>query len=595
MNAIERLWAQVKGIFETERSFRDVENWDDNPALWPDADGYCGDCLINLSSAAGKGGNVKSHCMLPIRGPSHDPDAYVRQAIAAAGTRLGRLSKPDDVPQAEWDAALQKAATKLVSLGEKAGEEMADTVYQMAGVNVPQRERVVTRPYTVHENGNGKFCVYKEADDSMVANSCHDTEAEALDQMKAILANEEQRSVAIQDVYQQLYTALMGEVGGESPGDVALVDLMVDQGQLKALLNKQGKLYRAPVIVQSNTAQLGAYEEVEMGFVPTVRSSVRIVRQEDGRHRFFLVAGTNVLNRSAEIDGVALYRSLVAEFRAGTHGPVLLDFYHEGPLTMGVVDWVETEGHALLASGLLDAVEDNALARAYVDATTAGRGQWGCSITYEPTKEPRDVEIAAGVTIPVYEAGVLLRIAILPEDKAASWYTTAGVEVTRMRKDVEEALKELFGNEAAAAAFIAGVDETNRAIDDSRAVTRAEEPKAEPAAAPPELVIDDATVARIAAQVVVPAPAAPVVDLTPVTERLAAIEAAQSEAAKRLAALEQTDEQKRQQWTADLPARAATTVTYRPREQAPTGEKPKMSDIAAASLARMPVAPGGGK
>jgi hypothetical protein len=377
-----------------------------------------------------------------------------------------------------------------------------------------------------------------------------------------------QRALGISDVYQQLQAALPVANETATPDTVAyMVDLFVDSGQLVALLNQGGKLYRAPVGIAGGVAQLsGTPEPVEVNFAPTMRSRVTVARLADGRVRWFALVGTNVLNRSAQIDSAALYADLVRNFRAGGE-PVYLDFFHEGPLILGHADWLDTDGHALVASGLLD---DNELARAYLDASAAGRGQWGCSISYMPSTEPRNMEIVPGVTIPVYEAGVLRRIAVLPEDKAASWFTAIGVEVKRMKKDVEDALKVLFGDEEKAKAFVASIDATNRSIDEQGLVTRT--------------VLGEAEVRRIVAEAVAalpkPEPIAPaVVDFAPVNAILEALTA-------RVAALETAETERQNVRRQDMPAPRNAEVTFRPRMQRQAGEQ-SAAQIAEATLAKL--------
>ena len=288
---------------------------------------------------------------------------------------------------------------------------------------------------------------------------------------------------------------------------------------------------------------------------------------------------------------------------------------------MGDGDWLAREENVFLASGLCDGAE---LSMAWVDATEKGRGTWGCSVAFQPTAQPQMLRVAEGVTIPVYTAGVLRAITILPERRAASWFTSASVEVNRMRTEVQSAIRLLFGDDNKADAFIGAVEAANEEIRERGLVTREDKPVEEPAKTeeapkaeapapvedkpveeareapaaeaeqapaaptqeiPQELVLDESALAAIAAAVkgVVPA-----VDLSPVTAQLQAFGA-------RLEKLERSEDQKRREWQADLPAKRQVVVTSRPRvTQAPEGEQPapqakqSLSDKAAATLARMP-------
>jgi len=124
-----------------------------------------------------------------------------------------------------------------------------------------------------------------------------------------------------------------------------------------------------------------------------------------------------------------------------------------------------------------------------------------------------------------------------------------------MQKDVVDALKVLFGDEAKAAAFVASIDATNRSIDEQGLVTRQ--------------VLDEAAVKRIAAEAIAAIPAVPVVpvaDLGPLTEAVTALTA-------RIAVLEQAETERQNVRRQDMPARQSNDVTFRPRTQRQAGEQ----------------------
>lgn len=112
-----------------------------------------------------------------------------------------------------------------------------------------------------------------------------------------------------------------------------------------------------------------------------------------------------------------------------------------GWLVMTIAIWpggTFTEGHPL-AEALLEAIEP-------------GSGRWGTSNGFMPTEAPELHEVADGITVPVYTAGIHREISVLPEEEAAKlWFTAlTTMEVTRMRDKVKQALVELFGDEARA-------------------------------------------------------------------------------------------------------------------------------------------------
>lgn len=470
-------------------------------------------------------------------------------------------------------------------------------------------------PWKVKKEKN-QFCVYKEDENGEPAGDtlgCHDTQKEADDQLAALYASEE-RAISMLSVYQQVSSALSSGGGEDYPW---LNDLYEDNGQIFAIVSSGGKLYRMPIMIDGTNVVLGSLTEVETQFQPIMGTELRVIRQRDGRFRWFALAETSVLNRVGEIDSKALFD----DFISGTkdNGYPQLDFYHDARLRMGEADWLAREENVLLASGLLDG--ENPLAQAFIDASEKRRGTWGCSVAFLPTQRPRMVRVSEGVTIPVYVAGVLRAITVLPEKRAASWFTSASVEVTRMRTEIQSALRLLFGDDGKADAFIGAVEAANEEIRERGLVTRAEEPAKEAAPvkeAPPlpaeevkpveetreapaaeaeqvapaapvaeaqqQLVLDESALLAIAEAVkgVIPA-----VDLSPMTAQLAAL-------GDRLAKLERSDEQKRREWQADLPAKRQVVVTTRPRtaEQAKASEDPApkvdLAAAAAATLARMP-------
>ncbi len=432
-----------------------------------------------------------------------------------------------------------------------------------------------------------------------------------------------QRAVALGAIWKQVDMQVQQIAANSGPGEYLWVnDLYVDQGQIVAIISKGGKLYRAAVTLDGTTATLGALTEVEISFAPVRSGRISISRQADGHYRWRMIAETAVLNRVGEIDSRDLFDSFVAH--AATEGYPLLDFYHDPRMTFGQADWVAREGYCYLASGLFD--EEHPLATAFIDACEKNRGTWGASVAFVATEPPQMAEVAEGVTIPVYTAGINRRIAILPEDRAASWFTSAQTEVTRMRKEVYDALVELLGDEEKARQFAEQVDTTNRSIEEQGLVTRqggegesetpasGTEEREAPAAqgeppAQPTVVADDALVAAIVAQLqpLLPAP----VDLSALQaalgqldERLkaleggAAVRSALAPLEARLQALEAPEEDKRKRWQADLGKRAQQiTATYRPTQQPKTPppqqgqgqpQTPESSEaVASATLAAM--------
>ena len=438
-----------------------------------------------------------------------------------------------------------------------------------------------------------------------------------------------ERALSWGDIWSQTAQALDAdpELGPMWPW---INDMYQEEDRTVALVSAGGKLYRVPVMVNGADVEIGTAEQVEVTFTPARERAFTIIRQADGTCRWFAITETAVLLRVGEIDSKALFDSFIAHAEASGEYPTLR-FYHDERIEFGRADWLAREGNCYLASGTFD--EEHPVAQAFIDASEKGRGTWGTSNGFSPTSEPEMLEVAEGVTIPVYTAGVHREISILLEPDAASWFTTITAKgVTRMRDKVKEALETLFGDPNAASGFIEQVDGTNREIEERGLITRDNEPvpaedapsdvadtteedadnpsdgadtteetTEETRAADEEITVDDAAIERIAAHVVsrftaqidelramiegLPKPEP--VDLTPVREAIDALSV-------RLTALERTDDEKKREWMADLPARTRTKVSYRPSATpaapaASPAAKPMDSEqVAQATLAALP-------
>lgn len=419
---------------------------------------------------------------------------------------------------------------------------------------------------------------------------------------------EEERAVGLGQLFNQLDLALYES---SDHGMAWLHDLYRDDdGSLFAIASERGKLYRVGLEFTESGATLGEWVPVAEEFRPVgeARTRTKVIRQADGRVRWLSISCTSVLNRAGEIDSQALFDSFVAHAEETGEYPYRT-FYHQGEaLRTGQGDFMARDGAVFITSGLYD--DDNLLAAAEIVAMERNADKWGESIGYMPTAEPEMVEIADGVTIPVYNVGVIREISTLPNDSAAAWFTTIRIqEVRRMRQDVFDALLEMVDDEEEAKRFAALVDGTNREIADSDLVSREagdDEPlqggSAQPASETPdpvgpaeierEVVLDQAAVDLIAAQFATM--------LTPFTEKIEGLEAqlsaltdGQSAAADgarqvrealdtRIKAVERDEDEKQRQWLADMPRRETLNVTHRPREaNKPEGDEVSTPDPSA--------------
>jgi hypothetical protein len=295
-----------------------------------------------------------------------------------------------------------------------------------------------------------------------------------------------------------------------------------------------------------------------------------------------------LLRAPAEIDSRELYDDFIANIPA--YGYPQLRFFHDSRLVFGRSDWAVRDGNCLVASGLLD---DGELAQGLVGSVQRGDVDWGISVGFMPTVEPELWEAANGVTIPVNKRGVWTELSVLPENRAAAHFTSiATVEVTRMRTEVLEALKKLMGDEAKALEIANQVDATNREIEEQGLVTRVEG-VATPETAQAQTVqvteYQPVDVEAIIARVRESLPQPPVMhDMAPIESALLELKRTVTALLAEVAALKRNDDEKRQTWLADLPARREIVVTHRPREaNAPDPGKRSLADIANQTLSQI--------
>ena len=424
-----------------------------------------------------------------------------------------------------------------------------------------------------------------------------------------------ERALMFDQVAQQLMEWTYAE-----PGRPYFMTFYLEQGALYGLFNDAGQLSRAAIDVDSDgqTLTIGDMQPVVHEFTPIARSSFYTVRQADGRTRFFMVAGTAIINRVGEIDSTKLYDDMIRRAEETGFYPKL-DFYHLGEIDplfeFGQFDYLAREGVIYVGSGLFD--EGHPLTSATERALKRNGEKWGASIEYyRPQNRGIEyVDLGNGLEIAAYTEGLNTRISLLPEVAAAAWFTSMFMEKRNMDERKLKALRELFeGDEAGFNAFVAKLTNVNKEVRDQGLVFRSadqpagEQPQTEqPATEAPAhedtvIELDDAAIAEIVkvartqfeSEVLTTVTAnlnAITGNLAKLTEGQTALLAAFNGMQERIATLEQDDEAKQRTWLNDLPARAQgqTRVTYRPRvERAETGKPLTSADQAATVLNGLP-------
>jgi hypothetical protein len=395
------------------------------------------------------------------------------------------------------------------------------------------------------------------------------------------------RALSMDDIFGKVYRL------AESRYPMAyLHNLYADSdGSMFAILTSDGKLYRSSVAIQGNEVELDEWVEVVQEF-PPVTTRTQIIRQADGRARWFSISATSVLNRVGEIDSQALFDSFITHATQSGEYPYRT-FYHKGEaFRTGQSDFLARDENCYITSGLYD---DSEIARAEQAAIEREPDYWGESIGYLPTSEPQLMDVS-GVKIPVYRTGIHKEISTLPEREAANLFTVIRhTEVNRMMSPNEKAaLLKLFGGdeEKMRQWLEQNVDETNRAIAQAGLITRSQDEPAEtpeqlPLTESPTLEVDEAVIAEIVKRVnggevfVSLGEALNAINKTTETlgEALAnlleQVEQHQQDVTTRLAKLERGKVQERQEWAADLPAKPTVTrVALKSRfEQEPEEEQ----------------------
>lgn len=425
-----------------------------------------------------------------------------------------------------------------------------------------------------------------------------------------------ERALMFDQVAQQLMEWTYAE-----PGRPYFMTFYLEQGALYGLFNDAGQLSRAAIDVDSDgqTLTIGDMQPVVHEFTPIARSSFYTVRQADGRTRFFMVAGTAIINRVGEIDSTKLYDDMIRRAEETGFYPKL-DFYHLGEIDplfeFGQFDYLAREGVVYVGSGLFD--EGHPLTSATERALKRNGEKWGASIEYyRPQNRGIEyVDLGNGLEIAAYTEGLNTRISLLPEVAAAAWFTSMFMEKRNMDDKKLKALRDLFGDdEKGFNAFVAQLTNVNKEVRDQGLVFRTadqpagEQPQTEqqattdaPAQEDTVIELDDAAIAEIVkvARTQFESEVLTTVtgnlntitaNLAKLTEGQTALLAAFNGMQERIAVLEQDDETKQRTWLNDLPAKAQgqMRVTYRPRvERAETGQPLTSADQAAAVLNGLP-------
>jgi hypothetical protein len=217
-----------------------------------------------------------------------------------------------------------------------------------------------------------------------------------------------------------------------------------------------------------------------------------VIRQSDGRLRWFGIAATAVINHDGMIDSRALFDSFIAHIERTKQYP-LYDVLHFGEsCVVGVADYVFRDGAIYYATGTFN---DDDFSQAVARGLEQDPAYWGHSIAFL-SGQPDKLNIY-DMTIPVFKEGINQFISIVPRSRAASMFTDVTVQERgkTMMTDVQyNEMVRLVGKELADKKRDE-LTQLNRTIDEAGLIQRAqtEEPKAEepkPEAKPVEPVAE---------------------------------------------------------------------------------------------------------
>lgn len=438
-------------------------------------------------------------------------------------------------------------------------------------------------------------------------------------------------SISIQEVYDKIMIKL-----SQNEEWTWLIDLFVEDSsnRIFAVFSKEGLLYRSEIFLENSEISIGDLIPLKEANEP-ISNSILINRQNDGETRWFMIASSNVLNRSASIDSSELFDNFIRRAKDSGKYPYLT-YYHLGEVfRMGSTDWLAREDNLLLASGLFD--KNNIISDCMQKAYVGDPEYWGASVSFWAI-DGRMEQIADGISVPMYTDGELEEISILAEKDANCLFTAlhSKRKVNQMRDELISQIKILTGgDEQLANELIKKVDESNGQIVANGLITRqaqseevvsedtekseseepileqepesSEELSTEPSGVP-ELEIDEEVINSIVAQMIENPKVKETFDevsklreaftllsesvssfTTLMNTELSSLKADSRKEgdliSERLNKLELEEESKREEWMNDMPKNSKTVIKYRPRIQSSKPEQSSKLDESYEDLA----------
>jgi len=537
---------------------------------------------------------------------------------------------PDNVPdgkKAQWVNVWNNTYNDCIDAGGSKSTCETKAFKVANGVIKKKKKRViVTVPDTI----------YKEVEKSsskgrspIMSRGLFGAINDFIGNMKTALHTFQQRAVSVSNIGNAAWEHFYNQ-------GAYMSDIYLENGELFAVANEGGKLFRATITVDnSGDITFGEMQEVIVKFDAVSRATFRTM--EDGKVHMTSISATSVLNKDGQIDSRDLFDSM-ADYMLRTGKKIPRTLFHAGvEFRTGDIVFMGRDDNALVTVTEFD---DSDIANREIKARETDADFWGDSIEFEPIGDPDLWDVGDGITIPVYRAGIPIAVSTLPAKYACSHYADRfsinKQEVNRMTlgtREREAFVKMFDGDEAAADEWLeANVSPVNRQIAETGQITRASdesteviEPKVEATEGetsevteevaegsvsvgsevtelqPLVVELDDEMAQQVADTVVKSTVftdfQASITDMlnavkqtvSELTATVTELQAASVARAKEIQELKQGEDGKKKQWLSDLPRKTERKVTFRPSQDAAREDPAKKSlkEIAESTLANI--------
>lgn len=276
-----------------------------------------------------------------------------------------------------------------------------------------------------------------------------------------------------------------------------VMDYYTDGAQVYAIAIRDYEevtLWQFPVQMNGADVQVGEPQEVIQSFAPVTRIKTVVFRNAKGQRCWHSVASIPTINRSGQLDSMALYDSMEEYADRTKDLPYLTVWHAEEALRCGQVTLVHRDEMAYVNAGVFD---DTDWGNSVADALERHPEKYGVSIGFLVTEDPI-IEIIEGRAVPIFRKGRQVELSILPEDSAASLMTSMnvirGINEMNDAKYRESMIDLAGGNAELAERMMEAAKSVTREVKEKGLVTReAETEVATPAVT--EIVIDEAAFA----------------------------------------------------------------------------------------------------